>query len=174
VTGLLYAHLFGLKQDELIQSKLGASDQARRSFGDLGNDIRAAKSWQIGYGTTNSFTANTVGTNQVGTAIKLCLSTNTGNYILYYYGGDSLYRYKSSSGDFSVLAQYINNSPYFEIEDNQGKVLSNNIPQKSILMTHMEFYQFQYPLTKVGTNAGYLYDRYVTEFRFTCHVPDGS
>ena len=40
-----------------------------------------------------------------------------------------------------------------------------------MIHTSLQFAEFQYPLTKVGTN--YFYDYYKMEFRFTPHVPDG-
>ena len=56
ILGVFYAHIFGLKQDRLISSKLGASDQSRRGFDTLTRDIRSAKIWAIGNGTATSFT----------------------------------------------------------------------------------------------------------------------
>lgn len=42
--GLISLHLFGQRHDQLVLSKLGASDQSRRAFDRLTEDIRAATS----------------------------------------------------------------------------------------------------------------------------------
>jgi hypothetical protein len=56
VIGFVYLQMFGMRQDQLVNSKIGASEQARLSFNELGNDVRAAKIWQIGNGNLSSFT----------------------------------------------------------------------------------------------------------------------
>ena len=77
VMGFVYCQMFGMRQDQLVNSKIGASEQARLSFNDLANDIRAAKIWQIGNGDLSSFTGIPLGTNQQGNALKLSLTTDT-------------------------------------------------------------------------------------------------
>ena len=44
---------------------------------------------------------------------------------------------------------------------------------KYVIHFALDFVEYQYPLTKVGTN-GFLYDRYVVDFRATPHVPGGK
>ena len=48
VIAMLYTHMFGLYQDELAESKLGASDNSRKGFNQLMHDIRSAKVWRVG------------------------------------------------------------------------------------------------------------------------------
>ena len=74
-----------MRQDQLVNSKIGASELARLSFNDLANDIRAAKIWQIGNGNLSSFTGIPLGTNQQGNALKLSMTTDTNHYYLYYF-----------------------------------------------------------------------------------------
>src|ERR1019366_6958383 len=80
VLGFVYCQMFGMRQDQLVNSKIGASEQARLSFNELGNDIRAAKIWQIGNGNLNSFTGIRLGTNQCGNALRLSMTTDTNKY----------------------------------------------------------------------------------------------
>ena len=56
VLGIIYAWMFGMRYDELVCSKLGASDKSRMSFDLLTGDIRSAKWWKVGnwqQGTTS-------------------------------------------------------------------------------------------------------------------------
>ena len=108
VSGFIYCQLFGMRLDELVNSKIGASDQARLSFNQLANDIRAAKIWQIGNGNLSSFTGIPLGTNQQGNALKLSLTTDTNQYYLYYFDTNAcaLYRGHSGSTTRKCLAQY--------------------------------------------------------------------
>ena len=48
IAALLSAHIMGLKQNQLIESKAGASDSSRRAVNNLVSDIRRAKMWFIG------------------------------------------------------------------------------------------------------------------------------
>ncbi|HXS68401.1 MAG TPA: prepilin-type N-terminal cleavage/methylation domain-containing protein, partial [Candidatus Polarisedimenticolia bacterium] len=75
----MYAYIFGLKQDELVQSKLGASEESRRSFEKVAHDIRCANSEEIGNYDGTAFTANVNGTNMVGNAIRIFLNATNNN-----------------------------------------------------------------------------------------------
>ena len=88
VLGIIYVWMFGMRFDELVCSKLGASDKSRMSFDLLTGDIRAAKWWKVGTRQrAPTFTACGNATNQVGNAIKLSASgdTNSPAYVIYYF-----------------------------------------------------------------------------------------
>src|ERR1700742_4477627 len=87
----IYAYLFGLKQDQLVQSKLGASDESRRSFERVARDIRCANNHAVGnYDTsTSTFTPIINGTNQVGNALRIYLVATNSSCIIYYYNTNS-------------------------------------------------------------------------------------
>jgi hypothetical protein len=172
VIGFVYCQMFGMRQDELVNSKLGASDQARMSFNDLANDIRAAKSWQIGNGNLQSFSGIPVGTNQQGNALKLSLTTDTNQYYLYYFDTNACKLFRGHSGRTTVtcLARYLTNTMYFQAQNCQGSP-QTGLTYKGVIDVVMQFCQYQYPLTKVG--PGYYYDSYKMELRVTSHVPDG-
>ena len=65
----MYAYIFGMKQDQLVQSKLGASDESRRSFEKVSRDIRCANSHAVGTYASGAFTPVVNGSNQIGNAI---------------------------------------------------------------------------------------------------------
>ena len=52
VAGLLAVQMFGMRQDQLVESKLGASDQSRRLLEKMGWEIRSSK--QVFLGTVTS------------------------------------------------------------------------------------------------------------------------
>lgn len=176
--GLLYTHLFCLRQDELVNSKLGASDQSRRGFDLLTRDVRSAKIWEVGNSTgSTNFSPIALGAAQQGNALRLSYTTNFSDGVLYYFDttdladdGGKLYRVKQTSGDTTQLARYLTNALYFRAEDYRGATQTNRT-HKGVIKVRMEFAQYQYPLTKVG--PGYLYDYYKIEYKLTSHIPDG-
>ena len=172
VIGFVYCQMFGMRQDELVNSKIGASEQARLSFNDLANDIRAAKIWQIGNGDLNSFTGIPLGTNQQGNALKLSMTTDTNTYYLYYFNTSScwLLRGHSGSTNATCLAQHLTNTMYFQAQ-NYGGANQTTLTHKGVIDVVMQFSQLQSPVTKIG--PGYYYDQYKMELRVTPHAPDG-
>jgi prepilin-type N-terminal cleavage/methylation domain-containing protein len=169
---MVYAHLFGLRQDELANSKLGASDQSRRGFSKLQEDVRCAKIWQVGSGNSTSFSPIPNGTAQQGNALQINLTTDTNSYILYYFDTTryELRRKKSGVAGTTLIAQNLTNTMYFRCEDYKGTT-QTNLTHKGVVSVKMEFCQYQYPLTRVG--PGYYYDYYKMEFKLSSHVPDG-
>ncbi len=177
--GLISLHLFGQRYDELVQSKLGASDQSRRGFDKLTDDIRAAKIYEIGNGTAaNDFTANANGTSQVGNAVRLQMTTDATKFIVYYFDTTAHKLYRQHSGSplpaptliASGLTNVMANSMSFRAENYRG-VTQTDRTHKGVISVLLEFAQYQYPLTQVG--PGLRYDYYKLEFKATPHVPDG-
>jgi hypothetical protein len=62
----------------------------------------------------------------------------------------------------------------FTAENYSGQEQTNSITNvnnyKNMIHVKLDFCQFLYPLTKVGTNG--LYDYYKMEFRATPHLPE--
>jgi len=172
VIGSVYCQVFGMRQDQWVNSKIGASEMARQGFNDLANDVRAAKIWQIGKGDLSSFTGIPLGTNQQGNALKLCMTTDTNQYYLYFFDTNAckLYRGHSGSRTVTCVAQYLTNTMYFQAQNYRGEN-QTELTHKGVIAVAMQFWQYQYPITKVG--PGCLYDYYKTELRLTPHVPDG-
>ncbi|MFM2081546.1 MAG: hypothetical protein RL380_237 [Verrucomicrobiota bacterium] len=161
--GMIALHLFGMKYDYVATSKLGASDQARRSFNTLLSDIRSAKGIGIGtnYGTT--FTNVPKGSNLLGTALQLVYARST-NVIVYYFDTANNWLCKRTNGvaGYEVMASEMTNTFIFRGED----YLTQNITyldNHSVVSIIMEFYRYQYPLVTIGSNQ--LYDYYKLEFK---------
>ena len=173
VAACLYVHLFGLQQDQLVESKLGASDQSRKSFDRITSDIRSAKVWQIGNYASSTFSANNAGTNQMGNALQLSFTNNYNNNVTYYFatiGGDGkLCRIRTGDATYSVMASNLFNSLTFVAENQAGTVVTDQQWRYTIHFI-LQFRQYQYPQTVVGTNG--LYDFYKMEFRVTPRAPD--
>jgi prepilin-type N-terminal cleavage/methylation domain-containing protein len=172
VIGLVYAHLFGLKQDQLVQSKLGASDQSRRGFSQLALDVRSCKSWRIGNGNLAGFEPIPNGAAQVGNALMVYPMTGTNAFVMYYFDTTrrELHRGQSGVADTRLVAQNLTNTMYFRAENYRGEV-QTDLSHKGVINVMLQFCQYQYPLTQVG--PGHYYDYYKMEFRLTSHVPDG-
>jgi len=183
VIALIYVHIFGLKQDELVESKLGASDQARKNFGIIMRDVRSAQTFDIGTYTAGAFTA-IGGTNlQQGNALRLGLSATLypATSILYYFddispSGVTLRRMHTGDATSTVVADHLTNfyggAMTFSAEKYTGDIATDQLDRRVVHFT-LGFKQYQYPLTVVGTGNNYLYDFYKMEFRVTPHVPPG-
>jgi hypothetical protein len=170
---VLSAQMFGMLQDQLVNSKLGASDQSRRAFNKMTGEIRSAKIWMIGNGDDASFKPIVNGQQQQGNAIQVSHTTDTNSYVRYYFETNSqeLRRVQCGVEGHSVIAQYLTNNMYFRAEDYLGNI-KTDLSYKYVIRITMEFCQYQYPLTKVG--PGNYYDYYKLEFKVTPHCPDGA
>jgi type II secretory pathway component PulJ len=182
VMALLAAHLMGMREQQWVESKSGASDTSRRLLNQLPVDIRSSKMWFVGAmaGTNFSIITN----SSQGTALRLFETTNGSSAITYYYdlanSGSSdghLVRFTSSNSTpvivASNLVNWLGNGYTFNVEDYNGSPATNDADSKSykcIIHVMLQFCQFQYPLTAVGTNG--LYDYYKIEFKVTPHLPE--
>ena len=183
VTGVMSAHFFGLRESQLLESKAGANDTARRSVNQLLQDIRAAKGYEIGTVSGTSFTEITNGNFQ-GVGLKLysiIFGTNQAidpsKFLLYYFdsansdrANGKLWRMNSTNGVPVVTISNLINTLYFTSEDYYGRTQTVRTYKGTIHAT-FDFCQFQYPLTPVGSNG--LYDTYRIDCRATPHLPDG-
>ena len=177
---ILSAHLIGLRLDQLIESKAGASDSSRRTLQQLPADIRSSKMWQIGSLNGTNFTPITNGAAQQGTALQLFLTTNGSQSVIYYFDlSDSansdgkLMRTANSNWHPVPLASNLINSLYFTAENYNGTVQTNfgsSLAYKNVIHVTLQFCLFLYPITMVGSN--YLYDFYQMDFKATPHLPE--
>jgi hypothetical protein len=183
IAAMLTAHMIGLREYQLVDSKSGSSDTSRTVLNKLPTDIRSAKMWAIGNGGSNSFSAIANGSTQQGTALRLFSTTNNSTpYIQYYFdlsGSNSsngkLMRYSSSNSTpvclASNLVNWLGGGYSFAAENYSGTVTTDATAYKNIIHTRIQFCKFLYPVTDVGgSNA--LYDYYKIEFRATPHLPE--
>lgn len=173
--GLISVHLFGQRYDQLVLSKLGASDQSRIGLNRMLEDIRTAKTSRVGTGSATSFTPITSGPKQ-GNALALTLYNPGGSLTTNYYYFDTaayqLWR-RVNNGTPVLLANHLTNitanSMTFRAEEPSGTV-QTSATYKSVISVMLEFAQFQYPMTQVG--KGNRYDYYKMELKAASHVPD--
>lgn len=181
IMALLSAHLMGMRLSQLVESKAGASDSSRKTLSQLPMDIRSAKRWCIGNLSGTTFTALNDGSAQQGAALQLFPTTNFSTpYILYYFdlsdtnnSNGRLMRTVNTNWNPVVLASNLITSLYFTAEDYTGQTATNegtSTAYKCVIHTTLDFKQFQYPLTQVGSNQ--IYDFYRLDFKATPHLPE--
>ena len=169
LTGVLYSNVVGAKMYQITRSKLGASDQARSAISLLISEVRSAKTIKIGGGSLASFTEVASGSAQNGTAIQLCMSTNTNTFIRYYLDANDKKLKRTTNGAtyIDIVAEFITNNVVFTSENFAGTVLTDNQNNRVIGLT-LQFYQIQYPITLIG--AGNFYDFYQLRTKITRRV----
>jgi hypothetical protein len=174
-----------MRQVQLLESKAGASDSARRKIGQLRNDIYGAKGWQIGSWNGTSFTAITNGVYQQGSALimyTLIINSNqivdASKYVLYYFDSSQvanfngrLWYLNSTNGNNYVLVSNLIDPLFFTSEKYDGTT-QMVWTYKSVIHATFQYSQFEYPMTKVGSNG--LFDSYRMDVRATPHLPDGA
>lgn len=182
---LVSAHILGLRENQLIESKCGASDSSRAVLNKLPEDIRMAKTWQIGTLSGTTFTGVAANSAQNGPALQLFQTTNNSAYVMYYFdttdaanNNGKLMRYTSTTTNTPVcltsnLVNWLTSGFSFVAEDYAGTVATNqgsSKAYKNVIHAKLQFAKFLYPLTPVGTNG--LYDYFKIEFRATPHLPE--
>jgi hypothetical protein len=175
VVALVYTQIFCMRYDELVCSKMGASDRSRIGFDLLTTDIRAAKIWQVGSGTLTNFVPCGNATNQVGNSIQISYTTDTNSYVRYYFDTNfwKLYRLTNGMSTAYTVADSLTNMTgmgmTFRAEDYRGSN-TTDLTYKYVIVTTLEFAQYQFPLTMVGSN--YFYNYYRLQFRTSSHNYD--
>jgi Tfp pilus assembly protein PilW len=167
IIGVLSVHIFGLKLNNLVRAKMGASDEARAAISKMVGEIRSAGSIKIGSGSKTAFTEIANGAAQNGNAIQIYpLKTNTTSYIRYYWDSTDKRLKRSVNGGaaVTVVANAITNSMVFTSEDFSGTVISNNLNNRVIGLS-LQFYQLQYPKVTIG--PGSYYDFYQLRTKIT-------
>jgi hypothetical protein len=167
---MMVANMFGIRMHEMTKVKLGASDEARRAVNLLSTEIRSAKIIRIGDGNASEFTEVPINTLQQGSAIQIHSSTNTNQFVRYFWDAtDSrLKRTVNGSNIVTVVANFITNQLIFTSEeglpnaDGSAKVLTNN-QNNRVIGLKLEFYQLQYPVVKIGPGNFYDYYRLSTK-----------
>ena len=186
LAAIVIANLIGLKENAYMCSKAGASNTSRRAVNNMLSDIRMAKGFLIGTASPTNFTALTGNTNGIlqGTALQLypvLISTNESidytKYIQYTFdlshtnvNNGMLWRYVSTNNTTTLIASNLINTLYFLSENYAGQP-NYSTTYKCVIHTTLQFCEFEYPLTMVGTN--YLFDYYRIDCRATPHLPDG-
>jgi type II secretory pathway pseudopilin PulG len=186
IGGLMASNFVGLRENQLMQSKAGANDSSRYAINQLLQDIRAAKGYDIGSACSGTnFTVITNG-NYQGPALRLytaILTTNqnidTSQYIIYNFdttqianNNGMLWRTTPSNGVpvTTLVTSNLINTLWFTSENYQGSTQTVKT-YKGVVHTTLQFSQFLYPVTPVGSNS--LFNYYRIDCRATPHLPDG-
>jgi hypothetical protein len=183
---LVAANLIGFQENQYLVAKAGATNTGRNAVNRMLDDIRMAKGYAIGTISGTNFTSFSSVTNGFyqGTALQLypiLVSTNDSidytKYILYAFdlsqtnvSNGRLWRYASTNQVSSIVASNLINTLFFSSESYGGA--NQYLPTyKNVIHTTLQFCEFVYPLTKVGSN--YLFQYYRIDCRATPHLPDG-
>ncbi len=183
ITAVLSANFLGLRHSKWLEAKAGACDSSRRYVSQLLYDIRSAKGYDVGSMSGTNFIAITNGNFQ-GPALKLyvaAIATNqiidSSRFILYWFdssqaasGNGMLYRKHSTNTTGVIVLSNLVNTLHFTSENYMGATQTVRT-YKGVVRAVLQFTQFQYPLTQVGTNG--LFDYYRIDCRATPHIPDG-
>jgi len=166
VLALVSCQLFGMRMQRISETKLAGTAAGRKALNQVRNEIREGKILTVGNGDNTVFNTIPDNTFQIGNALQISFTTNTGSYVRYYMdtNDNSFKRMTSLNTQPQVLANYITNQFVFRAEDFQGNVLTNNQNNRVIHML-LEFYRWEYPVATVG-NGG-MYDYYQLQTRIT-------
>jgi len=160
IAATVATQVFGMKMYIISEDKLLSTDSARNAINRAENEIRAAKLLFVGSGTTSAFTAVADNSARSGSALKICPTTDTNQFVCYYWDSDTscLMRGVSSGTNDQVLAENVTNQLVFAAEDYRGYVITNNSDNRVIRMT-LEFFRPQNSMKKVGNEYFHLQTR---------------
>jgi prepilin-type N-terminal cleavage/methylation domain-containing protein len=142
VTGIIFAHLYGLSMFRITETTLNATDDARKTIGKMANEIRTCKTALVGNVKNGVFVAQLDGEIQQGAGLLIQPTTNNTQYIIYFVNpSDQTFRRTTSTpGSATVLAESITNNLVFSAQDHLGQVLTNN-QNNRVIHVNLEFYQ---------------------------------
>jgi Tfp pilus assembly protein PilW len=196
VAAMVAVQIFGLRMYTLAATKLSATEGCRKTMNVIRDQIREANFIDVGMCTSTPSAFNSLSTSvsQQGNAVKVyptvytnvyCPSYNTNVYSLFYLDMQSntndwqMTQYTVASNaanngfvtNITVLAGYITNQDIFTAADYQGNPLTNELSwdKREVISIKLQFYQWEYPIANVGTNAGVdnMYDSYQLRTRVT-------
>ena len=166
VIGVVYAHLVGMRMFTITSTRLSASESARVVLNRVRDEIRSGKILEVGNGDSTHFTNIAFNGLRQGNALQINPTTDTNVFIRYFLDPASqcLMRTTSGAGQLEVLAPYLTNRIAFYAEDYAGHTLTNNSNNRVVRLV-LDFYQWQFPVARVG--AGAFYDYYHLQTRVT-------
>ena len=144
VSGVLCAHVFGLRMSRITEAKLNASNSARQAFGKMADEIRNCTSTWVGNVTNGVFVELLDGVPQTGSALLVQPTTNAANFVVYFVNpsDQSFRRTTSAPGTTTIVARSVTNSAVFRAQDYHGNLLNTSQNNRVIHLT-LEFYQPQ-------------------------------
>jgi type II secretory pathway pseudopilin PulG len=164
--------IFALRVYTLAATKLSATTYGRKALNQIRDDVRQAKTLQVGnLGTAGSPTTFAAITNSVpaqGGALQVFQTTNSVPYTTYYLDTSSSTNYylkaymvdSNSVAKTILLVGYITNTIVFNAEDFQGNLVTNNPKNNQVYRMVLQFYQWEYPIGYIGGVGYNAYDYY--------------
>lgn len=147
VTGIIFAHLYGLSMFRITETSLKATASARKVVGQLTDEIRTCNKALIGdiklVGGTNKFVGLLNGEKQEGSAMLIYPTTDYSRFILYFLKpADQTFRRTTQQPDSAVvLAESITNTVVFRAENPiSGQTLTNDLNNR-VIHFNLEFYK---------------------------------
>jgi hypothetical protein len=131
--------------------------------------------WAIGSGSVSGFAPCGNATNQTGNALQVNYTTDTNVFVRYWFDTNAYKLYRMTNGMTAgyLIADSLTNMTgmgmSFRAEDYRGSNTSD-LTYKYVIVTTLEFAQYQYPLTRVG--SGYYYNYYRIQFKTSSHNYD--
>jgi len=163
IGAMVGVQLFGLRVYTLAATKLTATTGGRESLNTIRDAIRGSKTVEIGIYSGGTFTSISNGFPQIGNCIRIFSTTNlfTTNYLVIYQdpASNMVFSKVGTSGTVDVLAKYMTNYYCFWSEDCYGNTVVTN-QNDLVIRMQMNFFQWEYPIGFVGTNAANAYDYY--------------
>jgi type II secretory pathway pseudopilin PulG len=192
IGGMIATQLFGLRVYTLAATKLSATAGCRKALNQVRDQVREAKTLNVGIcsSTPGSFNSLGLTNNQVGNALMVYPTTNLSVYSIFYLDTTATtncrllqYTVASNAANTSlntytnVLASFITNQDIFTAQDWAGNTLTNenevdntlqSIPNRLVILMKLQFYQWEYPIAKVGaSNVWNAYDYYQLRTKIT-------
>jgi prepilin-type N-terminal cleavage/methylation domain-containing protein len=142
LTGVLFAHLYGLSMFHVTRTTLDTTDDTRKVLGKLTQEIRTCRTTTVGNVNGGTFEALLDGEAQQGTALMIRPSTNNSKFIIYFVNpADQTFRRTTSTpGSATILADSITNTMVFSARNFSGTVLTN-IQNNRVIHINLEFYK---------------------------------
>lgn len=157
---MIAIQIFALRVYTLSATMLSATTGARQTLNNIRDTIREAKTLQVGNWSNNAFAAIPVTSVAQGNALQIFPSNSALPCITFYLDTSTATNYlqeytvTSTSTNLTTVASYITNTIVFDAEDCYGNIVSNNLYNNQIYRMTLQFYQWEYPIAFVGTNAG--------------------
>ena len=142
LTGVLFAHVFGLSMFQVTKAKLSTTDDTRKVLGKLAGEIRTCRTTTVGNVKAGVFEALMDGETQQGTALMIRPSTNASKFVIYFVNpSDQTFRRTTSTpGSAVILAESVTNLFVFSARNHAGTVLTNR-QNNRVIHVNLEFYQ---------------------------------
>jgi prepilin-type N-terminal cleavage/methylation domain-containing protein len=172
VLAMISLQVFGLRIYTLAATKLTATQGGRQAMNLIRDQIRSSQQVYVGTYTSN-FTQIPNGSQQIGNALQITWSTNLsyGNAnVVYYQNSTSNSLFSVSNSVVTDVADYVTNNLCFEAMDYTGTNVMTNYQNNPVIFVTLQFYQWEYPIGFIGSNAVNAYDYYYLRSRIARRV----